>query len=168
VTRRRIAFAVAVLLVIGVLIGVEFLSGSSNTSEPGRPAPALPRAVLVPPPTTLVDLRGKPALINFWASWCDPCRKEAPELESFYRSHRGRVGMVGVDYNDDPNSGRDFVREFELTYPMLRDPNAVYGNRYGLVGLPTTVIIDSSGRIQASLRGPQTTETLSRALRGVR
>jgi cytochrome c biogenesis protein CcmG, thiol:disulfide interchange protein DsbE len=167
-TRRRIATAVAVLVVIGALIGVELLSGTSKTSKPGRPAPALPRAVLIPPPITLADLRGKPALINFWASWCDPCRKEAPELESFYRAHKGHVGMVGIDYNDDPSSARDFVREFDLTYPMLRDPNAVYGDRYGLVGLPTTVIIDSSGRIQASLRGPQTTETLSRALRGVR
>lgn len=167
-TRRRIAWTIGVLAVIVTLVGVEVLSGSSSSSKSGRPAPALPTTVLVPPQVTLADLRGKPAVINFWASWCDPCRKEAPVLERFYRTQSDKAALVGIDYSDGLSGAKGFIDEFNLTYPNLRDSSGTYGTRYGLAGLPTTFILDSRGHIQKTLQGPQTTDSLQRALAGVR
>jgi thiol-disulfide isomerase/thioredoxin len=161
---RRAAFRVgAVVAVIAALVLAVVLSGTSTSS--GKPAPELPREVLVPPRQTLASLRGKPAAINFWASWCGPCRKESPDLERLYRSLRGSAGLVGVDYSDDAGNARDFIAEFHLSYPILRDPDGKVGDRYGVTGLPATAIINSRGRIVELLRGPQSARTVGQALR---
>src|SRR2546426_11340813 len=113
---RRVAVrALAVVAAVGALILIVVLSGSSGTGT-GRPAPQLPTEVLVPPQATLESLRGKPAAINFWASWCDPCRKETPELERLFRSLNGKDHLVGVDYSDGRASAEAFIREFGVTY----------------------------------------------------
>lgn len=158
--RRALLPAVAIALVAG-LIAYEVLSAGSG--DEGKPAPPLPSAVLQPPRESLASLRGEPALVNFWASWCEPCRQEAPELERFQRSLRG-AHLVGVDYTDREGSGRDFVREYGWSFPILDDPDGVYGARYHLPGLPTTVVLDADGRIVETLRGPQTAADLRRAL----
>jgi cytochrome c biogenesis protein CcmG/thiol:disulfide interchange protein DsbE len=161
---RRLAIrALAVAGVIGALVLIVVLSGTNGSAS--RAAPPLPTQVLVPPRQTLESLRGKPAAVNFWASWCDPCRKESPELERLNRSLHGSAGLVGVDYSDAEGNARSFIREFHLTYPMLRDPDGKVGDRYGVTGLPTTVILDAQGRITRLLRGPQTAETVRQGLR---
>lgn len=158
--RRFVVPAVAAVLVAG-LIAFEALSAGSG--ETGKPAPPLPTAVLQAPKTSLASLRGEPALINFWASWCEPCRQEAPELERLQRSlHGGR--LIGVDYTDREDSGRQFVRKYGWSFPILDDPDGIYGARYHLGGLPTTVVLDSKGRIAELLRGPQTAADLQQAL----
>lgn len=159
--RRVVLPAVAVALVAG-LIAFEALSSGNGSA--GQPAPALPSAVLQAPKTTLASLRGKPALINFWASWCEPCRKEAPELERFERTLGDRGRLVGVDYTDRADAAREFVRKYGWTFPILSDPDGVYGARYRFSGLPTTVVLDPQGRIVETLRGPQTVEDLRQAL----
>jgi thiol-disulfide isomerase/thioredoxin len=116
------------------------------------------------PKTTLASLRGKPALINFWASWCEPCREEAPELERFDRSLGAAEQLVGVDYTDQRDGGRKFIRKYGWTFPILEDPDGIYGARYRFTGLPTTVVLDSRGRIVETLRGPQSVASLKRAL----
>ena len=141
------------------------LALSAGSSEKPRPAPPLPTAVLQPPKTTLASLRGKPALINFWASWCEPCRKEAPELARFDRSLGGAGRLVGIDYTDQSDAGREFVHEYGWKFPILEDPDGVYGARYRFSGLPTTVVLDSRGRIVQTLRGPQTVADLQGALK---
>jgi cytochrome c biogenesis protein CcmG/thiol:disulfide interchange protein DsbE len=161
--RRFVVPALALALVAG-LIAFEVLSAGS--SEPGKTAPPLPSTVLQPPAESLASLRGEPALINFWASWCEPCRQEAPELERFQRSLQGSH-LVGVDYTDREAAGRDFVHEYGWTFPILDDPDGVYGARYHLNGLPTTVVLDADGRIVETLRGPQTAADLRAALRAV-
>ena len=160
--RRAIVPALAVVAVVG-LIGFEVLSAGS--SDKAKPAPPLPSAVLQAPKATLAGLRGKPALINFWASWCDPCRKEAPELERFERSLHGAARLVGVDYTDQADSARGFIRQYGWTFPVLSDPNGTYGARYEFSGLPTTFVLDSRGRIVQTLRGPQTLADLQGALK---
>ena len=149
--------------VAAVLIGVEVISGSSDSGA-GRPAPQLPSSVLVPPAVQIASLRGKPAAINFWASWCAPCRREAPDLERLDRSLRGKSSVVGVDWTDGLDSARAFIREHHMTYPNLRDGDGAVGQKYGLIGLPTTFIVDSHGTITDVLRGPQTAQSVRQAL----
>lgn len=147
------------------MIVIVLLSGTSNRLGTGRPAPPLPSQVLVPPKATLASLRGRPAAINFWASWCDPCQKEAPDLERVAQALHGRASLVGVDWTDGTGNARSFVNQHHLTYPNLIDRDGTAGRNYGLNGLPTTFIIDAGGRITAVLRGPQTAGDLLRALR---
>ena len=126
-------------------------------------APALPTEVVTPPKVAVADLRGKPAAINFWASWCTPCRREAPELEELHRSRNGPGNIVGININDRRSAARAFIRDHRWTFPNLRDADGAVGRAYGIVGLPTTVILDSSGRIATVLSGPQTVHTLRAA-----
>jgi cytochrome c biogenesis protein CcmG, thiol:disulfide interchange protein DsbE len=153
------------LFVVAAIAGVIALEiATSGSEERTRPAPELPSQVLQGPRVTLAALHGTPALINFWASWCDPCREEAPELERFSRSLHGRAELVGVDWNDRTDNALAFIHEFGLTYPILRDGSQEVGTDYGLNGLPTTFILDAQGRIVQTLQGPQTTATLQAAL----
>ncbi len=162
--RRFLWPALAVVGVVGVIV-VEIATSGSNEHDLG-PAPRLPTIALAGPRLTLADLRGKPAAVNFWASWCGPCRQEAPELERLSRSLHGRARLVGVNYNDSVVGARGFIHEFQLTYPNLRDPSGLAGDRYGLTGLPDTAIIDPRGRLVDVLRGPQSAAVVRRALLG--
>lgn len=159
---RRAAVPALVVALVAGLIAFEALTAGSG-GEP-KPAPALPSAVLQAPRATLAGLRGKPALINFWASWCEPCREEAPELERFDRSLGGAARLIGVDYTDRSSAAEDFIQKYGWTFPILADPDGIYGARYEFSGLPTTVVLDSRGRIVETLRGPQTQADLRRAL----
>lgn len=162
---RTVALWAAAIAVVAV-VAVVGLSGSKGSI--GRAAPALPTDRLSGQAVTLASLRGRPALVVFWASWCTPCEQEAPALERFWRSLQGgapRATLVGVDWSDPSLSGaKAFVRRFGWTFPVLRDPAELSGERYGVGVLPTTFAIDADGRIREVLRGPQTEATLTRAL----
>ncbi|HEY7257167.1 MAG TPA: TlpA disulfide reductase family protein [Solirubrobacterales bacterium] len=164
---RRILLPTLAVAAVAVLIAVEVLTANSGGTA-GKPAPGLPTSVLQPPKVTLADLRGGPALINFWASWCDPCRHEAPELEQLSRSLPKGASLVGVDYTDRDDSARAFIRSYHWTFPVLSDPDGIYGARYGFTGLPATVAIDAKGRIVQTLRGPQTLSDFREALAAAR
>ena len=166
--RGRSTLLVAAL-VIGALALVEVLTNGDEPGDraAGRPAPELPTSVLVPPRATLASLRGKPAVVNFWASWCGPCQKEAGELKAFQRTLHGRAALVGVDWNDSESGARSFIEEHGWTFPNLRDGDGTVGNDYDLSGLPNTFVLDRDGRIARVLRGPQTAATLRHALRAV-
>jgi len=104
----------------------------------------------------LADYRGKVVVLNFWGSWCDPCRTESPLLERWHRriSKRGDGTVLGVDALDVSEDARDFVREFELSYPMLKDREGEVPSEYGVTGYPETFVLDPRGRIAALRRGP--------------
>jgi len=118
--------------------------------------------------------RGSVLVVNFWASWCVPCREEQPELNKVAAAYRGRgVALVGVDVNDDPGSARAYTREFAIPYPSLVDPRGELAARLGVPGLPTTLILDRDGVAAAKLVGKTTQASLSARLdrllvRGVR
>lgn len=158
----RLPLILAVVL-IGGLVVLEL--ATSRHGEDAPEAPPLPGAVLVPPKVTVESLQGKPAVVNFWASWCEPCREEAAHLQRFHERNRGRVSVVGVSYTDELKGARKFIRQYRWTFPNLSDPEGLAGSRYDLAGLPVTVILDAEGRISARLRGPQTEATLDRAVR---
>jgi thiol-disulfide isomerase/thioredoxin len=157
----------SLLVVAAVLIGglVVLELATRGGGEDAPQAPPLPAAVLVPPKATIESLRGKPAVVNFWASWCEPCREEAAHLQRYHERNRERVSVVGVSYTDELKGARRFIRQYRWTFPNLSDPEGLAGSRYGLAGLPVTVILDSDGRIAQRLRGPQTEATLDRAVR---
>jgi cytochrome c biogenesis protein CcmG/thiol:disulfide interchange protein DsbE len=151
-----LAAALAVLVVFGL---------SGNKEAVGRPAPALPTERLSGEAVSLASLRGRPALVVFWASWCTPCEQEARALERFARGLHGQATLVGVNWSDPSLSGaKAFVKHFGWTFPNLRDGDETSGQKYGVSGLPTTYAIDRAGRIKDTLRGPQTQATLARAL----
>jgi cytochrome c biogenesis protein CcmG, thiol:disulfide interchange protein DsbE len=163
-SRRLVLGLLAVAVIAGLVVAELATSGSGQSA---KPAPALPTQVLRGPKADLASLRGRPALINFWASWCTPCRQEAPALARLARNLRGRARVVGVDWNDTTANANAFIREHHLTYPILRDGSSTVGERFGLTGLPTTFVLDPQGRIVRTLRGPQTPTTLRDALASV-
>ena len=160
-SRRRIIGLGLVLAAIGGIIAAEI---ATSGGQPTRPAPALPTEVLSGHRVDLESLHGKPALINFWASWCAPCKQEAPELRRFAEQIGHRATLVGVDWNDRPENARAFIAQSDWRYPVLRDSSGEVGNAYGLNGLPTTFVLDSGGQIVQKLQGPQTASSLSQAL----
>ena len=159
----------AVVLVVAVAAGVAAAVVTSGSSAPARrAAPALPDEVLVAPRATLAALKGRPAIVNFWASWCGPCRKEAPEISRLAASLHGRARLVGVDYSDAASGARAFIRAHHWTFPVVRDASGRAGERYGLGGLPTTFVLDRDGAIVKRFVGPQTAATLLAALHGLK
>ncbi len=148
-----------------VIVGGAALAGSGAADRrAGRLAPALPSSVLVGPPLTIAALHGRPAAINFWASWCDPCRREAPELARLAARLGDRATLVGVDWNDNASDARSFLRSYQWTFTNLGDADGLVGNRFGLQGLPTTFILDADGRVRTVLTGPQRARDIEHAL----
>jgi cytochrome c biogenesis protein CcmG/thiol:disulfide interchange protein DsbE len=114
---------------------------------------------------SLAALDGKVRVVNFWATWCAPCKAETPALERFWRQFRSRgVVVLGVDYNDVAGDARRFVRRHGLTYPMVRDPGGTVATRYNLTGVPETFVIDRQGRVAAIRRYPVDQAWLNREL----
>ncbi len=128
--------------------------------------PDLIGATVTPPPSHLAlrSLRGKPAFIDVWASWCAPCRDEAPVLARLWRRYRGRVQFLGIDVEDHRSDARAWVRRFRLGYPSIFDRAATMAGRLGFYGLPTAFLVDGQGRIAAHLIGKQREATLRSGL----
>jgi len=165
---KRFLSPFAIATVIGVVALIVLLSYGLGSKSPDRgieqalargervkaPAFDLPR-LAGPGRTALEDLRGKVVVLNIWASWCDPCRAESPLLERWHKKISARGGTVlGVDVLDVSGDARDFVDEYGLTYPQLRDTDDSLRPDYGANGVPETVVIDRGGRISAIRRGP--------------
>ncbi|MDP9479042.1 MAG: TlpA family protein disulfide reductase [Actinomycetota bacterium] len=103
---------------------------------------------------SLGDLEGQAVVLNFWATWCAPCRTEMPHFESTYREYKQRgVVFVGVAMADDPEASKSFLRELGITYPNGPDDDSEISSRYGVVGLPTTVFIGRDGKVARTWAG---------------
>jgi cytochrome c biogenesis protein CcmG/thiol:disulfide interchange protein DsbE len=163
-SRRNLIYAIAAIFAIAAVGAEVALDSGGGATASGKPAPPLPSSVLVAPRVTIGSRRGRPAAINFWASWCEPCRQEAPEFERLARELHGRASLVGVDWEDNRDSALAFVHRYGWTFPSLRASADAGGERYDIFGLPTTFVLDRHGRIAEVLRGPQTAADLARAL----
>jgi thiol-disulfide isomerase/thioredoxin len=112
------------------------------------PAPAVTLRDLDGRPLTLRDLRGQVVFVNFWATWCVPCRNEMPALENLYRAYRDRgFVVVGVNFRESAGVVRGFMQELRLSFPALVDTDAAMSRAFGVRGLPVSFLLDREGRI---------------------
>jgi len=142
--------AIAFLAIIGA-VALE----RTNLPEPGGRAPDFTAPLLAGGGSLeLSDLRGKPVMLNFWASWCVPCKDEAPLLRQAFRAYGDRIAFVGVDVKDSRSDAIAFARRTGLSYPHVRDEGGTIYSDYGLTGQPETFFIDGDGTIVEHVNGP--------------
>jgi cytochrome c biogenesis protein CcmG/thiol:disulfide interchange protein DsbE len=109
---------------------------------------------------TLAQLRGKVVVINFWASWCIPCRNEAAFLEKTWRTYKDRgVVLIGVDWSDPEPDALKYIKEFNLTYFTGRDLGTKIGQAYRIRGVPETYFVDKQGMLRGNALGPITSDS---------
>ena len=155
-SRKAAGVALVGLVVAGVLtllaIGLmnrEPVTGMSGFTRVGKPAPDFRMPLFNGGQLELSQHLNKPLVINFWASWCPPCWEEAPILEAAWRAYRDSgVLFVGVDIQDSEGDARDYLEEFDVTYPNGRDGDGRITVEYGVIGLPVTFFVDRNGVVQ--------------------
>jgi cytochrome c biogenesis protein CcmG, thiol:disulfide interchange protein DsbE len=157
------AVCVAVVATVSVIA-----SGSSSPPHPAALAFSLPALGATGQHVTLGQYAGKPLIVNFWASWCEPCQKETPLLAAFYRDQGGRVAVVGLDENDTSAAALKFARAKGVTYPVGFDPGMTASDAYGVYALPQTFVLNAQHRIVEHLYGALTTAELAQALKLMR
>ena len=161
---RLVAQTVALACVAGLLALLVWKLAHQRHAPPvGSPAPEFTLARLNGVGSmSLASLRGHPVVLNFWASWCGPCKTEAPALEKAWQRYRNRgVIFVGVDYHDFASEARTFVAAHDLTFTMLSDGAGSVTSSYGISQVPETYVVDANGKVVAHLAGPITDPELA-------
>jgi cytochrome c biogenesis protein CcmG, thiol:disulfide interchange protein DsbE len=141
--------------------------GVNGTNMAGQIAPAFELRNLQGGTVSLASLKGKAVVVNFWASWCPPCRDEAPILnQAALKYSQQGVIILGIVYNDTAEAARTFQQEYKLGFPILLDNES--GKRaaidYGLISVPETFFVDSTGKIRFRHIGPVTTEMMDKQI----
>jgi cytochrome c biogenesis protein CcmG/thiol:disulfide interchange protein DsbE len=159
-----VTVAVSVVLV-GAVIAIDATSHRGATPTPPRPAPAFTLPSLRDPAqqVSLSAYRGQPVIVNFFASWCVPCKKETPLLAGFYRSSRGKVEIIGVDADDSAPNARSFVTASGVAYPVAFETTSAVADAYGVSGpgIPETFFLDARHRIVKRVLGGVTRQELT-------
>jgi cytochrome c biogenesis protein CcmG, thiol:disulfide interchange protein DsbE len=145
----------AILAVVVLTSGVSAKSGQQpaqpfSLGELGHPGAQV----------SLAGYAGRPVIVNFFASWCGPCRQETPLLAEFYRSHRGQVAVLGIDDNDRTNKALAFLQEHGADYPVGFDPQASVATLYGVAELPQTFFLNAKHQIVRHVFGDLTAREL--------
>jgi thiol-disulfide isomerase/thioredoxin len=158
----------AVLAVLA-LLGYGVITKGRAALEVGEVAPVTELDVLAPEGSpdagqtaSLADYRGQWVLLNTWASWCGPCEDESPDLVAFHRKHSkdGNFTVLGVQTQDGTAEGLEFVEEFGLIYPSIRDGSGDYADDLGATGVPDSLLIDPEGKVAYIRRGQIDAEIL--------
>lgn len=162
------------LLIIILLFTFPVIGGQAVGSEIGRIAPVFELRDLEGERVSLSNSRGKVILLNFWATWCEPCRAEMPSIENLYRKFKDKgLVIIGVSVDNSEKAVRSFIRERGITFPILLDKEKeVSFGDYGIIGLPVTFLIDRKGIIVDKVFGERqwdsedTIEKINRLLEG--
>ncbi len=138
---------IAGILAVILTVGIALLRSRATQPTDGI-APDFTVTTLDGGTFTLSEQRGTIVILNFWASWCGPCREEAPALERISQRYGDQVQVIGITYNDQPNDSRAFIDEFGITYANADDPRAEISQRlYHIQGVPESFVIDQNGEI---------------------
>jgi len=146
----RILITLAIVLSLIALLAYGFGRDPRYIPSPllGRPAPSFAVTLFDGGKLSLEDLRGKVVFLNFWASWCPPCRAEAKDLEEIWQRWKDKdVVFLGINIQDQEDDALAFLKEFHITYPNGRDGSGKTAIGYGVWGIPETFFIDRKGRI---------------------
>ena len=168
--RRRFFVTAAVVLpaiAVLALLAYGFRTDTRYIPSPliGKPAPLFTLALFDGSVMRLANLRGKVVFVNFWASWCVPCREEAPALEAASRRYRPRdVVFIGINIQDKEPDARAFLDQFGITYPNGIDHGSKIAVDYGVYGVPETFIVDRVGRVAHKQIGAMTPTTVAAVL----
>jgi cytochrome c biogenesis protein CcmG, thiol:disulfide interchange protein DsbE len=170
VASERTKLALGGLAVILIVAGAWALTAMRATDEPGAvveltgPMPELAGESVAAGTVGPDDYRGRPVVVNFWATWCGPCRREQPALQRLAEEYDGRVAFVGVNHTDDRAAAREYLRQYGVTYPSVFDPVGEVAYDFEIPYLPATVIVDADGRLRYRLLGAQTETGFRRSI----
>ncbi len=155
---RKWALLIGAGLLLGVglglviLFGFDYARGSSSENENapeavevGKPAPDFELQNIQGETVRLSDYRGKPVLVNFWATWCAPCKLEMPNFQKYYAKYPGQFEILAIEYGEPQDTVERFVEDMGLTFQILSDPDAKVHALYRFLGYPTSYVIDSGG-----------------------
>jgi cytochrome c biogenesis protein CcmG, thiol:disulfide interchange protein DsbE len=164
--RRFLPPVIAAALVVALGFGLFRSNGVVAGPLVGKPAPAFTLQTLNGGTISLASLKGRPVVLNFWASWCIPCRDEAPVLRDLSEKQTATgLAVVGVVFSDKNLSAvKSFVQEYALAYPSLLDPQLNTSIAYGVSGVPETFFIDKAGMVRGYDQGGLTKERLTAGL----
>lgn len=149
---RALLASAAAIFVVLLLLGFAAQPGPGAGGD--GPAPAFTLPLIDGGTVTNADFAGQVTVINVWASWCGPCREEAPVLDRVYReSDRARVAFLGVTRNDRPEDSREFIARFDIAFPSAIGDDD-FASAYGLRGVPMTFVVAADGTLVARYFGP--------------
>jgi cytochrome c biogenesis protein CcmG, thiol:disulfide interchange protein DsbE len=164
--RHKIASGLVALCVAASLVAVAVVASGSAGSAPTPAAPAFSLPVLghSGQKVALSDYAGRPLIVNFFASWCEPCQQETPLLARFYRTEHAKVAIVGLDENDLLGSAMSFTHKEGVGYPVGFDPEVIAASAYGVAGLPQTFFLNARHRVVDRVFGAVTLADINRGI----
>src|SRR6266700_6086578 len=167
--RHKVMSAVIAVCVAGSLIAIGAIGSASGQAT--RPAVVAAPAFSLPllgddsgQQVALGKYRGQPLIVNFFASWCEPCKTETPLLAKFYRGEQGKVALVGMDENDTVGNATAFTRADGVSYPVGWDPHFDVGTAYGVIALPQTFFLNARHQIVDRIFGAVTLTELHKGI----
>lgn len=140
---------------IAAIIATAGLALPALAADPtGGPAPQFTLGSKSGPSVSLAQYKGQVVMLNFWASWCGPCRQEMPLLESIYKKYRPMgFTLIGVNVEPDSNAANEWLKQTPVSFPILYDKESKVSKMYDVAGMPSTVIIDRAGKVRMLHRG---------------
>ena len=161
--RIRIAF---LFVILAAALASACSSGKERPAGSMKPVPQFTLSSLDGKTVAMKDLSNKVVVIDFWATWCGPCREEIPHLNKLYADYKGQgLEIIGISMDDGPDVVREFARELRMEYPLVMGNDELAEQFGGILGLPTTFIVDRKGNIVRKFVGLPPAEALNRVVR---